>query len=60
MAVHLTPAELADEMELERRELIAQCQAMSVPIFNGRIDKTLYLASLRAFEGSEKQHITAA
>jgi hypothetical protein len=46
VAVHLTPTELADEVNMKRREVIAKCMEMNVPIFNGRIDKTLFLASL--------------
>ena len=46
MAVHLTPTELAREAGLERREVIAKCMEMGVPIFQGRIDKTLFMASL--------------
>jgi hypothetical protein len=30
-----------------RREVISKCMEMGVPIFQGRIDKTLFLASLR-------------
>ncbi len=47
MANHLTPTELARESGLERRDVIAKCIEMGVPIFNGRIDKTLFLCSLR-------------
>ena len=47
MAVHLTPTELADEMHMKRREVISRCMEMNVPIFNGRIDKTLFLSNLR-------------
>ena len=47
MANHLTPTELADEMNMKRREVIAKCMEMGVPIFNGRIDKTLFVSSLR-------------
>ena len=46
MANHLTPTELAREAGLERREVIAKCMEMGVPIFQGRIDKTLFLTSL--------------
>jgi len=46
MANHLTPTELAREAGLERREVIAKCMELGVPIFQGRIDKTLFLASL--------------
>jgi hypothetical protein len=46
MANHLTPTELAREAGLERREVIAKCMEMGVPIFQGRIDKNLFLTSL--------------
>ena len=48
MANHLTPSELARESGLERREVITKCMELGVPIFQGRIDKTLFLASLAA------------
>ena len=47
MAIHLTPTELAREAGLDRREVIAKCMEMGVPIFEGKIDKTLFLSSLR-------------
>jgi hypothetical protein len=47
MANHLTPTELARESGLERRDVIAKCMELGVPIFQGRIDKTLFLASVR-------------
>ena len=46
MANHLTPTELADEVNM-KRQVIAKCMEMGVPIFNGRIDKTLFVSSLR-------------
>ena len=48
MANHLTPTELARESGLERREVISKCVELGVPIFQGRIDKSLFLASLKA------------
>ena len=51
MANHLTPSELAREAGLERRDVIVKCVALGVPIFNGRIDKTLFLTSLREDSG---------
>jgi hypothetical protein len=51
MAIHLTPTELARETGLERRDVIAKCMEMGVPIFQGRIDKTLFLASLEDLAG---------
>ena len=42
-----TPTELAREAGLERREVISKCMEMGVPIFQGRIDKSLFLDNLR-------------
>lgn len=47
MANHLTPTELAREAGLGRREVLSKCTELGVPIFKGRIDKSLFLASLR-------------
>ena len=55
MAVHLTPTELADELNMKRREVIAKCMEMGVPIFNGRIDKTLFITSLRSITQGKSQ-----
>ena len=52
MAIHLTPTELARESGLERRDVIVKCVEWGIPIFNGRIDKTLFLSSLREITGS--------
>jgi len=49
MAIHLTPTELARESGLDRRDVIAKCVELGVPIFNGKIDKTLFLSSLNEF-----------
>lgn len=46
MANHLTPTELARESGLERKEVLLKCIELGVPIFEGRIDKSLFLASL--------------
>ena len=48
MAIHLTPTELGREAGMHRREVIAKCTQLGIPILDGRIDKTLFLASLRA------------
>ncbi|MBV9805424.1 MAG: hypothetical protein JO130_19660 [Solirubrobacterales bacterium] len=55
MAIHLTPTELARESGLERRDVIVKCVEWGIPIFNGRIDKTLFLSSLRQISGSTAQ-----
>ena len=55
MANHLTPTELARESGLERRDVITKCLELGVPIFNGRIDKTLFLSSLREDPAAKSQ-----
>jgi hypothetical protein len=47
MANHLTPTELAREAGLKRREVLSKCIETGVPIFHGRIDKSLFLATIR-------------
>jgi hypothetical protein len=47
MAIHLTPTELAREAGMERREVIEKCMELGVPIFQGRIDKSLFLENMR-------------
>jgi hypothetical protein len=62
MAIHLTPTELAREAGLERRDVIEKCMELGVPIFQGRIDKTLFLASVDASDMtlSEDSHARIA
>jgi hypothetical protein len=57
---HLTPTELADEVNMKRREVISKCMEMGVPIFHGRIDKTLFVTSMRQLADQSKHtHATA-
>ena len=62
MAIHLTPTELAREAGMERREVIEKCMEMGVPIFQGRIDKTLFLANLseQATVSSSRRQVATA
>lgn len=53
MAHHLTPAELADQLQMERQEVIGKCVEMGVPIYHGRIDRTLFETSLRSTPGGK-------
>jgi hypothetical protein len=46
MANHLTPTELARESGLERGEVLSKCIELGIPIFEGRIDKSLFWASV--------------
>ena len=60
MPNHLTPTELAREAGLERREVISKCMEMGVPIFQGRIDKTLFLSSLQVARPLSQQAVAQA
>ena len=61
MANHLTPTELARESGLDRRDVIEKCMELGVPIFQGRIDKTLFVASMNASESPDNaQSVQAA
>ena len=55
MSVHLTPTELADELHMKRRDVLSKCVEMHVPVLKGRIDKTLFVSSLRAFQAQDKR-----
>lgn len=55
MANHLTPSELADELHMKRQEVIGKCVQMGVPIFHGRIDKSLFQTSLRSATAQSSQ-----
>jgi hypothetical protein len=48
MANHLTPAELADQLRMKQQEVIGKCVEMGIPIFHGRIDRSLFETSLRS------------
>lgn len=54
MAHHLTPAELADQLQMERQEVIGKCVQLGVPIYHGRIDRTLFESSLRSIDASKQ------
>jgi hypothetical protein len=58
MAIHLTPTELAREAGLDRRDVISKCVEMGVPIFHGRIDRTLFMTSLGATASSPAMSAT--
>lgn len=48
MANHLTPNELAEQLQMNRQEVIGKCVEMGIPIFHGRIDRALFETSLRS------------
>jgi len=55
MPVHLTPTELAEELHMKRRDVLTKCIEMNVPVLKGRIDRTLFESSLRAFQAEKRQ-----
>ena len=48
LANHLTPEELSKELGIERDMVIRVCIEESIPIYQGKIDKTLFQAHLEA------------
>ena len=56
MANHLTPEELSKEMKIDREEIIRVCLQEGVPIYQGKIDKTLFQAQLEATGAGSQQH----
>jgi hypothetical protein len=42
MANHLTPEELSKELNIDRETIIRLCIEEGVPIYHGKIDKTLF------------------
>lgn len=56
MANHLTPSELAEELHMKQQDVIGKCVQMGIPIFHGRIDKSLFETSLRSMASQGQQH----
>jgi hypothetical protein len=48
VANHLTPEELSKELGIDRQEIIRVCVEEGIPIYQGKIDKTLFQAQLQA------------
>ena len=55
MPNHLTPEELSKELGIDRQEVIRVCLQEGVPIYQGKIDKTLFQAQLQALQSSKPQ-----
>lgn len=56
MANHLTPEELAHELDMDRETIIKLCIEEGVPIYQGKIDKHLFQAQLEALGLPVAQH----
>lgn len=46
VANHLTPDELADAIGMNKDRLVRFCLQQAIPIYHGRVDKTLVITSL--------------
>jgi hypothetical protein len=55
VANHLTPEELSEELGIDRDEIIRICLAESVPIYHGKIDRSLFEAQLAASGATQKR-----
>jgi hypothetical protein len=56
MANHLTPEELSKEVGMDRADVIRICLEEHVPIYHGKIDKTLFQAHLASIKALPAQH----
>ena len=56
MPNHLTPEELSKEVGIDCDEVIRICLEEHVPIYQGKIDKTLFQAQLQAIRALPPQH----
>jgi hypothetical protein len=56
MPNHLTPDELSEEVGIDREEVIRICLEEHVPIYQGKIDKTLFQAQLTAVKALPTKH----
>jgi hypothetical protein len=56
MPNHLTPDELSREVGLEREEVIRICMEEHVPIYHGKIDKTLFALSANLAVQGQQVH----
>jgi hypothetical protein len=56
MPNHLTPEELSKELGIDRTEVIRVCVEEGIPIYQGKIDKTLFAAHLEALGAVPQPH----
>jgi hypothetical protein len=55
MANHLTPEELSKELGLDRQEVIRVCVEEGVPIYQGKIDRYLFLMTQQQLAAQQQQ-----
>ena len=51
MANHLTPEEISKEFGIDRKEVIRTCRDEHVPIYHGKIDRSLFQLVLEQHSG---------
>ena len=59
MANHLTPEELSKEMGIDRQEVIRVCMQEGVPIYQVKIDKTLFQDQLQAMAAAPPEALAS-
>ena len=55
MPNHFTPEELSKELGIDREEVIRVCLEESIPIYHGKIDRSLFEAQLQASAAAPRQ-----
>ena len=55
VANHLTPEEMSKEFGIDRNEVIQFCYEEGVPIYQGKIDKTLFQAQREVTNGAVRR-----
>ena len=58
MPNHFTPEELSRELGMSREDVIRLCVEESIPIYHGKIDRSLFEAQLQASAGAPRQTAT--
>ncbi len=48
MANHFTPEELAEELGTDTRDVIRLCVNEGIPVYKGKIDRSLLMAVMKA------------
>ena len=59
MPNHLTPEELSKELNIDRQDVIRVCMQEGVPIYQGKIDKTLFQAQLQAMAAAPPEALAS-
>ncbi|MBW3592609.1 MAG: hypothetical protein KY396_02850 [Actinobacteria bacterium] len=58
MPNHFTPEELSQQLGIDRDDVIRLCLEEAIPIYHGKIDRSLFVAQLQASAGAPRQAAT--